>query len=462
MTSRRRRLTVSLSTLVALVSAAAAAALAFWPTDTHEAPVQAPLAAVLSPRRAPAVLRSLVATTRLTGRIDRFTTSISPTSCVAVAAGAAEVYAHNPDQSLIPASSLKLATAAAFLAKVGGTGTFTTVVRGAKPDGSGTVTGDLALIGGGDPLLSTGGYVATRKHPPNPATDIAALAAKLVSTGVRRVTGRITISDDRFDNERRVPTWKAAYTTAGDVGPLGALAVDDGFMSYAPRLVAADDPGIAAGEALRRALNAKGVVVDGPTVRSASPSGAQLAAIASAPYAEVVGEMLRESDNNTAELLLKELAHASGSEPATRTDGTAARATALRSIGVEADAVKAIDGSGLDRSDRASCAALLTTLTTKPGGYDLEDMLATAGKTGTLLDRFTRSPLAGRMRAKTGSLEDVTALVGVTDPTSADPLRFAFISNGQFTDAGGQAIQDQLVSALATYPEAPDAATLAP
>ena len=462
MTSRRRRLTVTLTTSVAIVTGGSAGALALWPNHATDPATSAPKAALLSVRRAPAVLRTFVAGTRLATRIDAFTASLSPTSCVVADAGDAEVYSHNPDQSLIPASSLKLTTAAAFLAEVGGTGTFSTVVRGAKPDASGTVAGALTLVGGGDPMLSTSGYVASRKHPPKPATDVATLASKLVSAGVRRVTGGITVDDTRFDNERRVPTWKPTYTTDGDVGPIGALAVDDGFTSYAPRVIAAPDPGVAAGEKLRAALAALGVTVDGPTVRAASRGGSQLAAVASAPYAEIVGEMLRESDNNTAELLLKELAHARGSAPATRAEGATARVAALRTLGVATDAVKAIDGSGLDRSDRATCAALLATLTTKPGGFDLEDMLATAGKTGTLFDRFTRSPLAGRMRAKTGSLEDVTALVGVTDPTISEPLRFAFIANGSFTDAGGKALQDRLVSALATYPEAPDAATLAP
>ena len=365
------------------------------------------------------------------------------------------------DAPLIPASTLKLTTAAAFLAKVGGKGTFTTEVRGAAPDAAGTVAGPITLVGGGDPLLATSGYVATRRHPPTPATDLAKLARALQAAGVKHVAGGITVVDNRYDNERRVPSWKTGYTTTGDVGPLGALVVDDGFSSYAP-LVAAPDPAIAAGESLRKALAAIGVTVDGATTRAAARGTNVLARVDSAPYRDVVSEMLRESDNNTAELLLRELAHAAGSQPATRAEGIDARVAALRALGVRGDAVQAIDGSGLDRGDRASCAALLATLTTKPGGYDLEDMLAIAGKTGTLNDRFTSSPLLGRMRAKTGTLENVTALVGLADAQAQDKVRFSFISNGVFTDAGGKSLQDRLVALLATYPESPDAATLAP
>lgn len=461
MNHRGRRLAAAFSAIVAIASLGGAFALTFWPTGQTDASTVTPDGPVLSPRRAPEVLHHLVADTRLASRVDLFARSLSSTSCVAIDADTAAVYRRNADQPLIPASSLKVATAAAFLAKVGGDGTFVTDVRGAEPDADGVVDGSITLIGGGDPLLATSGYVATRRHPPTPATDIATLASKLRAAGVRRITGGIGVVDSRYDAERRVPTWKPGYTTTGDVGPIGALAVDDGFVSYAP-LAAASDPAIAAGEALRRALSAVGVTVDGPTARSSIKTTPVLARVESASYREVVAEMLRESDNNTAELLLRELAYVSGTRPATRAAGNAARVAALRGLGVAADAVEAIDGSGLDRSDRASCAALLATLTTKPGGYDLEDMLAVAGRSGTLEDRFTTSPLAGRLRAKTGSLENVTALVGLADHQAARKLRFAFISNAAFSDPGGKALQDRLVQLLATYPEAPAPAKLAP
>jgi serine-type D-Ala-D-Ala carboxypeptidase/endopeptidase (penicillin-binding protein 4) len=420
---------------------------------------------VLSPRRAPDFLQQLVADTRLAGRIELLMRSLAPTSCAAVRADQATVVAIKPDQLLVPASAIKLTTAAAFLAEVGGTGQFSTEVLGPKPDAAGTVNGPLTLVGGGDPLLATSGYVTTRKHPPTPATDFAKLVRQIVAAGVERVTGGLWVSDEIYDAERRVPTWSAGYTSAGDVGPIGALAVDDGFASYAP-LIAATDPAIAAGEKLRTALVAAGVSIEGPTRRAERPALTQsrITSIRSAPFAEVVAEMLRESDNNTAELLLKEMARrAEGANaPVTRAAGVAARTASLRELGVDANAVQAIDGSGLDRSDRATCDALLTTLTTRPGGYDIETMLPVAGRTGTLDDRFTNSPLVGRLRAKTGSLNNVTALVGVVDPTARVKVRFAFVSNGPFTDAGGKAIQDRLVAALATYPEAPPASALEP
>jgi D-alanyl-D-alanine carboxypeptidase/D-alanyl-D-alanine-endopeptidase (penicillin-binding protein 4) len=399
-----------------------------------------------------------VADTRLGSRVTTLMRGMAKTSCVVVRRDQATLASVNPDQLLTPASALKLTTAAAFLQKLGGTEHFETLVAYPPKDSDGEVA-FLVLKGEGDPLLATPGYVETRKHPPIPFTDFAQLARKLRNAGIKRVAGGIVVSDERFDAERRVPTWSAAYTQTGDVGPIGALALNDGFSAYTPRLIAAPDPALAAGEQLRAELAALGVVVDGAVRRGANTATADnVVSLRSAPFKEVVAEMLRESDNNTAEALLKFLP--GGGRPATRAAGAAERLTLLKRLGIDASGVQAIDGSGLDRSDRASCNALLGTLTAKPGGYDVEDMLAVAGQTGTLDDRFTTSPLVGKLRAKTGSLNGVTALVGVADPKFG--LRFAFVSNGSFTDEGGKALQDRLVAALATYPEAPAAATLAP
>ncbi|MEY2418634.1 MAG: hypothetical protein QOG90_1314 [Actinomycetota bacterium] len=461
MTRRQRRLTVSVATLVAVVSGAAAGFLLLEGGEKAEAETPTPAAAVLSPRRAPDALHELVAGTRLASRVNALMRSLAPTSCAVVRANAATVVSFKPDQLLMPASALKLTTAAAFLAKAGGKAKFATHVWYPRKDASGAVA-TLALEGTGDPLLATKGYVETRKHPPKPFTDFTKIATAVRAAGITRVTGTIVVVDSAYDTERRVPSWSSGYTATGDVGPLGALALNDGFSSYAP-LVAAPDPGLAAAAELRNELVAAGVAVEGQTVRGARPANATNdISVESAPFADVVTEMLTESDNNTAELLLKELAKRAGAKPATRDAGVAERAAALKALGIDPAGVHAIDGSGLDRSDRATCNALVETLTMHPGGYDLEQMLAVAGQTGTLDDRFTTSRLAGTLRAKTGSLDGVTALVGVVDPRAKVKLRFAFIANGSFSDAGGKSLQDRLVAALATYPEAPPVQELAP
>ena len=58
-------------------------------------------------------------------------------------------------------------------------------------------------------------------------------------------------------------------------------------------------------------------------------------------------------------------------------------------------------------------------------------------QTGTLAERFVGDPLAGKLRAKTGSIDGVVGLVGVID--GPDDLHFAFLANGDFSTATGDA-----------------------
>jgi D-alanyl-D-alanine carboxypeptidase/D-alanyl-D-alanine-endopeptidase (penicillin-binding protein 4) len=242
---------VAVATVIALASGALAGRLSFRSAKA-DALTATPAVAVLSPRRAPEVLHALIADTRLATRLDSLMGSVAPTSCAVVSADNSRIVSIKPNQLLMPASALKLTTAAAFLSAAGGKGHFTTTIQGKRPDSNGTVASNVVVEGGGDPLLATSGYVLTRKHPPKPATDVTQFVTALQKAGVKHIAGGIGVYDGVFDSERRVPTWSAGYTATGDVGPLGALAIDDGFSSYAP-LVAAPDPALAAGTTIKAA-----------------------------------------------------------------------------------------------------------------------------------------------------------------------------------------------------------------
>ena len=59
----------------------------------------------------------------------------------------------------------------------------------------------------------------------------------------------------------------------------------------------------------------------------------------------------------------------------------------------------------------------------------LRDGLAVAGETGTLAERWRGTPVAGRLRAKTGSLRNVTALAGEIEPLAGGMVTFAYVAN---------------------------------
>ena len=167
-------------------------------------------------------------------------------TCFLVDGSGAQLASHNPDTPLIGASTQKVLVAAATLATLGPDFTYETkVVAPAAPD-NGSVD-QLFLVGSGDPVLAT---ERVPRLPPDPTqtkgdvtTSLDTLADNIVDAGVRRVPGGIVADDSRYDDVRYVPTWKDSYHIDGDVGPLGALTVNDGFRSWTPRKTVVDDPG---------------------------------------------------------------------------------------------------------------------------------------------------------------------------------------------------------------------------
>ncbi|HUR19103.1 MAG TPA: D-alanyl-D-alanine carboxypeptidase/D-alanyl-D-alanine-endopeptidase [Acidimicrobiales bacterium] len=439
------------------------------PGETAAAPPPPALRVpVLSARRVPALLVRVVADGRLRAGID--TALAGPAlgpgsqSCIVVRQGPRMVLSRRPDDRLIPASNLKILTALAALTRLGSEEKLATEVRVGRPFGAGgMVDGPLWLVGGGDPLLATADYAASLPNQPQLFTPLEKLADAVVAAGVRQIGGGIVGDETRYDTQRYIPTWRPVYITDSESGPASALDVNDGFVAFRPRKLAAPEPDVHAAGVLTALLQARGVIVDRPPVDGQAPAGAPVVArVESLPVRDLVGEMLRESDNLTAELLVKELGRRFAGAGTTVAGLGVVRET-LASAGLPVEHLAAVDGSGLDRSDRASCTLLVAALDAGGAKGHLAAGLPVAGRDGTLARRFQGNPAAGRLRAKTGSLEGVAALTGFVDSaTGAGPLSFAFLANGLPRDAVGRALQEQLGALLAAYPQAPPPADLAP
>jgi D-alanyl-D-alanine carboxypeptidase/D-alanyl-D-alanine-endopeptidase (penicillin-binding protein 4) len=423
---------------------------------------------VLSLRRAPEALSTFVADARLGARLDGFLADPSlaggrDRSCLVVQQGGRPVYARRPHDLLTPASNLKLVTASAALTRLGQTTTMATNVLAPRP-ANGVVAGDLWVVGGGDPLLATKPYADSFANQPQLHTPYEDLAAKVVAAGVHEIRGRVMGDDSRYDAQRYLPSWKRAYITEGHVGPESALAVNDGYQAFAPRKVVATEPAATAAAVFTDLLRAQGVIVAGEPGAGKAPAGlAQVASVHSPPMRDIVGEMLRESDNNTAELLVKELGRRFANA-GTTTAGLGVIRDSLSRGKLPAAEVRAVDGSGLDRSDLATCNLLASILERANHAGPIADGLAVAGETGTLADRFERNPAAGRLRAKTGFLDGVVALSGWMDGTRGGELLFSFLANGLPipTERPGYGAQERLGAILARYPESPPANELQP
>ena len=309
------------------------------------------------------------------------------------------LYSRQPDLALIPASTLKLVVAAVALAKIGPDTRFVTDVRAASaPAAAGTV-GDLWLVGGGDPLLSTadfaveGGYMSQARL----ATPMEALADKVVAAGVRHV-GRVVGDDSRYDAQRSMPTWLPRYLTNFEISPLSALTVNKGFLTFEPPTAVTPSQATHAATVLSDLLKARGVAVDGAAAEGVAPAGTvTVTSIESPPLAEVVGETLQHSDNLAAEMLVKELGSRFGGAGSTAAGLEVVRRH-LSETGLPADELTAADGSGLDRSDRVTCDLLQQLLVTSGEGGALDKALPVAGGNGTLHRRFVEH--AGRRQGQ--------------------------------------------------------------
>jgi len=166
---------------------------------------------------------------------------------------------------------------------------------------------------------------------------------------------------------------------------------------------------------------------------------------------DIVGEMLTDSNNETAELLTREIGYRRAHDGSTEA-GVRAIPGVLARLGVPVAGVDLVDGSGLAHEDRITCGALMgvLALAARPQLHAIGDGLAVAGRTGTLAGRFAGSPLVDRLRAKTGHITGVVGLAGFIAPGA----RFAFVANGDFSTDTGELLQDRVATAIGTYLDA--------
>jgi D-alanyl-D-alanine carboxypeptidase/D-alanyl-D-alanine-endopeptidase (penicillin-binding protein 4) len=435
-----------------------------------------PVTPVLSVRRLAAWITDSVARDHFAAALPGIMARLGPaaaTSCLVVSQGDEIISSEHPTEELLPASNMKVLTATAALEKLGAGTRITTTVTASTPPRGRTLHGNLYLIGAGDPFLWTPSY-ERMQDPPQPLfTSLPALAAKVRAAGITRITGSVLGDERLFDTQRGVSSWKPSYEQEGDVGPLSALEVDNGFSLTKPLGPAARPAAMAAG-VFTTLLRADGVKVHGPARAGASPAQAvAVTSIASAPLAKVVDAVLRVSDDTGAELLTKLLGKRFGAGGST-VAGVAVIRADLAADGLPVGELHAADGSGLDRDDRVTCALMDADLRHVGTSGPLFPGLPIAGQTGTLAPRFRGTPAAGRLHAKTGTLDGVAALSGFVlaargdrAPTAAlrAPIAFSFITNGAanptLADAVGDAIGIHLAGAFQVPPLA-DALPLPP
>jgi len=351
--------------------------------------------------------------------------------------GLGTVGAINPRASLPPASNEKMYGGLAALLEMDPNRRLRTEVRHTGTLADGVLDGELVLVAGGDPTLTS--------------ANLTALAQAVSSRGVRWVSGSLWADDTRYDRVRRVSGWRPEDVPE-EVGPLSALVVDRNTWRKDPAYLA--DPVPANLGRFRTALVAAGVtIVGGDQVgQPAVPlvEAPPLAHRVSPQILWLVTKALKNSDNLYAELLLKELGAQRGS------GSTAEGAAAVRAIGTSwsLDLGGYVDGSGLSSLDRSTPLTAVTWLRRAqgtPAALSFKQALAVGCRDGTLRERFCGTPASGRVSAKTGTIVGVRTLSGYTVTRSNRMVWFSFMLAGASSGTEARKAIDRAVVAIAGF-----------
>lgn len=401
--------------------------------------------------------------------------------------------AQNADAAFPPASTAKLATMVAALELLGPDYRFRTRLRATgRPGADGTLSGDLILEGGGDPLLAP--------------QDLLGLAQRLHDLGLRKVTGRFL-----FD-ETLLPTGPAInpeQPAEAQYNPgFGALALDfnrwrllwakedkgDAAITRLPPLpahrvargpgpagpgrevtwqadgwrIAADAaadgdrflpvkaPGLVAAETFRMIAGQTGIALPAPQAGQAAPGTPVVAELVSRQLAEVARLGLEHSNNLVSELVGMTAARALGAQPRDLEASAAALSNWLtKAAGTDTDwsGWMLMNHSGLSRHSRVTPRQMAAVLRFAQGrrydGWPFASLLPAAGHRRAFRDRFLDEAAALRLWAKTGTLHYAKGLAGYLQAASGRRLLFALY----IADAEARARYDALGPTARDHPE---------
>lgn len=322
--------------------------------------------------------------------------------------GYGEVLATDADRALLPASNQKIYTALGVALTLDPAARLTTAVYRQGED--------LLLVASGDPTLRD-----TGPH------SLTALAEQVAAADAGPYESLI-LDVSAFEAAATAPGW-LDYQLPAYVGPMSAFMVDDNRHRTDAAFVR--DPAVENGRLFIDRLQEAGVWIVDEVAIGGLDDGELVAEVASPTVAELVDVMMTASDNEVAESLLRWVGDGSTTGGTERIDGLLDE-WCLGLTGI------AGDGSGLGRASWRSAREwrrLLQVAADRPFGPDLRDAMPVAGRTGTLADRFTGTPAAGRVEAKTGSIIGGRSLSGYATTAEGREVVFSIVINGDADQA---------------------------
>lgn len=180
---------------------------------------------VLSARRAPELLTRPLVEQNLVNELGDWVDRSPEASCAVVSQGNAVMFDHNGDLAVPGASTQKIVTAVAALMTFGPDHRFETVAAGSDDVRDRVLAGDLYIVGGGDPLLTSEAYRNQLSRGTERLSDVADLADEIAATGVTHIQGSVIGDDSRYDDDRFHPAWPERFREQNQAGPISALNI---------------------------------------------------------------------------------------------------------------------------------------------------------------------------------------------------------------------------------------------
>lgn len=357
----------------------------------------------------------------------------SPYGVVVLDSWGREVYAVGAEQAVVPASTNKLVVAAAALQAFSPEQRFrTAVATTAPPDADGVVDGDLLVIGGGDPVLASDRF-EEEIYPARPHTPVTGLVDAVEDAGVTEVTGAVVAVPGFIPHLLEQQGLRDSYFDRLEATRTSGLSVNMGRRMFVRERddallgVAARDPAVETAAVVTALLDERDISVAGdPRLVGDDPPAVDevevLGVTESPPLRDLLGHMVRRSDNNVADTLFRTL----GALYSDGSWGGSSRAVRriLAPLDLDWTGVQLSDGSGLATTDRLTAAFLARLdeeMMSTPQAAQWRAFMAVAGESGTLSGRYRNTPAEGTMFGKTGALRDVRSLAGSVDGPSEDP-----------------------------------------
>jgi D-alanyl-D-alanine carboxypeptidase len=403
-------------------------------------------------------------------------------TCLAVHRDGTAVAEINSTGAMLPGDIHRIVTLGALDAR-GGTNFTTEVVRSSEDViEEGVLQGNLWVLGGGDPTLSTDPY--SRRFDSDRAktslTELALLtAAALAEAGITTVDGSIIGVDTKYDGSPRTfaeAQWPDVVVSGNEVGGISSLLVNNGFRDFPADEINAElntrdsDPTTHAAREFLAVLAVAGIEVRAGASAGDAPGASarvSVAALESSPISDIAERA--GTDATTAEMLYREMTQRSGELPSSAIGGSVATSNSILAGDYLPDddvgQILSFDGSGISPFNRSSCGLVTAIL---DAGENNLAVRALPAATDSAIAACLPSGLPD-LRLLVSERNGVTAMAGRTVAENGDILTFSAIANWILSD--GETAPETgvcagflpaLLDILADHPIGPALADLTP